>query len=141
MIWNDYERLQTRRVFLRDCACGVGSIALAELLHQDGLTAQAASLSEVNALAPRQPHFEPKAKNVIFLLMDGGPSQLDLLDPKPQLRRWDGKPLPPSIAKNLKMAFAKPTAAVMASEYKFQPLGQCGTEFSELIPHVASCAE
>ena len=141
MISNDYEQLRTRRSFLQDCACGMGSIAFADLLHRDGLTAQAASVPEINALAPRQPHFAPKAKSVIFLLMDGGPSQLDLLDPKPELERWDGEPLPPSMAKNLKMAFAKPTAAVMASDYKFRPYGRSGMEFSELIPQVASCAD
>ncbi len=115
--------------------------ALGHLLNVEGRTAAAASLPDVNPLAPRPSHFQPRAKNVIFMLMDGGPSQLDLFDPKPGLQEWDGTALPPSIAKDLKLAFVKPNAAVMASEYKFRPFGQSGTEFSELIPHTASCAD
>ena len=141
MAERDYSRVHPRRHFLQDCACGIGMAAFGHLLNVEGRTAAAASLPEVNALAPRPPHFAPRAKNVIFMLMDGGPSQLDLFDPKPGLQKWDGQPLPPSMAKDLRMAFAKPTAAVMASEYEFRPFGQSGTEFSELIPHVASCAD
>ena len=60
--------------------------------------------------------FPAKAKNVIFMFMEGGPSQLDLFDPKPELKKWDGKPLPASLTKDLQLAFIKPTAAVMASQ-------------------------
>ena len=72
------------------------------------------------ALAPRKPHFAPKAKNVIFLFMEGGPSQMDLFDPKPELQKWHGKPLPPSMTKDLKLAFIKPTAAVLAQPARVQ---------------------
>ena len=77
-------------------------------------------------LAPRAPHFAPKAKAVIQLFMNGGPSQMDLFDPKPELRKWHGKPLQPSMTKDLKLAFIKPTAAVLASPREFQQHGGSG---------------
>jgi len=73
--------------------------------------------------------------------MEGGPSQLDLFDPKPELEKWDGKPLPESITKDLKLAFIKPTASVLASRAKFQQHGQCGMEISDFLPHTATCAD
>ena len=71
--------------------------------------------AELNPLAPRKPHFPAKAKNVIFLFMEGGPSQIDLFDPKPELQKWHGKPLPPELTKDLRLAFTKPNAAVLAA--------------------------
>jgi Protein of unknown function (DUF1501) len=133
----DFRRIQTRRRFFRDCAGGIGTIALANLLAQEGR----ASAPSVNPLAPKQPHFPANAKNVIVMFMEGGPSQLDLYDPKPELKKWDGKPLPASMTKNLRLAFTKPTAAVLASPRTFQRYGECGTEFSDFIPHIGSCAD
>jgi len=112
-------------------------VALAQLMEQEGRGA----VAEVNPLAPRKPHFAPKAKNVIFMFMEGGPSQIDLFDPKPGLEKWSGKPLPPSMTKDLRLAFTKPNAAVLASPRKFQPYGKSGTEFSDYIPHIGSCAD
>ena len=104
------------------------SIALADLLHGD---------APVNPLAPKKPHFAPKAKNVIFLFMEGGPSQMDLFDPKPELQKWHGKPLPASMTKDLKLAFIKPTAAVLGSPREFKQYGQSGMEFSDYLPHMS----
>ncbi len=126
--------IQSRRSFLRDCAGGIGTIALASLLTDEGRAAD-------DPLTPRKPHFAPKAKNVIFLFMEGAPSQMDLFDPKPELRKWNGKPLPPSMTKDLKLAFIKPTAAVLGSPFEFQKYGQCGMELSEVLPHTATCAD
>ena len=95
----------------------------------------------MNPLAPKKPPLPAKAKNVIFMFMEGGPSQLDLFDPKPGLAKWNGKPLPADMTKNLKLAFIKPTAAVLASPRVFTPAGQSGIEFSDYIPHMASCAD
>jgi len=120
----------TRRDFFLKCGGGLGMMALAQLLQADQ-----------NPLAPRAPHFAPKAKNVIFLFMEGGPSQIDLFDPKPALQKWHGTPLPPSMTKDLRLAFTKPDAAVLASPRTFQPYGQCGTEFSDWIPNIGSCAD
>ena len=75
------------------------------------------------------------------MFMEGAPSQMDLFDPKPELQRWNGKPLPESRTKDLKLAFIKPTAKVLGSTFKFQKHGQCGMELSELVPHLATCAD
>jgi hypothetical protein len=97
--------------------------------------------ADQNPLAVRKPHFPAKAKNVIFLFMEGGPSQIDLFDPKPALQKWHGTPLPPSMTKDLRLAFTKPDAAVLASPRVFKPFGNCGTEFSDWIPNIGSCAD
>jgi hypothetical protein len=134
---NQFRAIQTRRAFFRDCAGGIGTVALAQLLARDGYSATASP----NPLAPRPPHFPAKAKNVIFLFMEGGPSQIDLFDPKPALQQWHGKPLPASMTKDLRLAFTKPDAAVLASPRTFAPHGQSGTEFSDWIPNIGSCAD
>src|SRR5580693_8292227 len=133
-----YARILSRRNFFRDCAGGIGIAALAKLLEADGYGATAVA---ANPLAPKKPHFPAKAKNVIFMFMEGGPSQLDLFDPKPALQKWNGRPLPAEMTKDLRLAFTKPNAAVLASPRTFQPQGQSGTEFSDFIPHIGSCAD
>ena len=132
-----FRRIQTRRSFFQECAGGIGIVALAQLMEQEGRGAAAS----VNPLAPRPPHFPAKAKNVIFMFMEGGPSQLDLFDPKPELKKWNGKPLPAEMTKDLRLAFTKPNAAVLASPRTFQPYGQSGIQFSDYIPHIGSCAD
>src|SRR6266851_5509206 len=132
-----FRRIQSRRRFFRDCAGGIGTVALAQLLAGEGRAASPA----VNPLAPKKPHFPAKAKNVIFLFMEGGPSQIDLFDPKPGLEKWHGQPLPPEMTKDLRLAFTKPNAAVLASPRKFTPHGKSGIEFSDFIPNIGSCAD
>src|SRR5437660_9736746 len=127
-------RINTRRDFFRTAGLGLGSMALADLLQHDGLAGE----SPVNPLAPRPPHFAPKAKNVIFLFMEGAPSQMDLFDPKPELQKWQGKPLPESMTKQVKLAFIKPSAAVLGSPRIFKPYGQCGAEYSDFLPHTGT---
>lgn len=125
-----------RRDFLRRSLTGMGSLALAELLAQSGHAAEA-----VDPLLPRKPHFAPKAKNVIFLFQEGAPSQMDLFDPKPALEKWHGQSLPPSMTKDLKLAFIKPTAKVLASPRKFAPCGQSGMMLSDLLPYTSQHAD
>ncbi len=125
----EYLQVRSRRRFLRTCAGGIGTVALSQLMAQE------------NPLAPKAPHFKAKAKNVIFLFMEGAPSQIDLFDPKPELQRWHGKPLPPSMTKDLKLAFIKPTAAVLGSPRVFKRHGQSGMELSDLLPNIATCAD
>ena len=110
MTISEFRMIQSRRNFLRNCAGGLGTLALADLLH-----------GAADPLAPKKPHFPAKAKNVIFMFMEGGPSQMDLFDPKPELQKWHGKPLPPSMTKDMKLAFIKPTAAVLGSPRTFRP--------------------
>lgn len=129
--------IKNRRRFLKEVGCGVGMMALADLLRADGQAPAALA----DPLAPRTPHFPGKAKNVIFMFMEGAPSQLDLFDPKPALQKLDGTPLPESLTSQLRLAFIKKDAKVMASRREFKPYGECGTEFSDYIPHIASCAD
>ena len=136
----DFQRIQTRRHFFKFAAGGIETIALAHLLGREGRAA-ARELPQVNPLAPREPHFQPKAKNVIFLLMAGGPSQIDLYDPKPELQKRHGQALPESLTKDLKLAFIKPSAKVLGSPREFRKYGESGTEFSDYIPRIATHAD
>lgn len=137
MTYRDFLHIQTRRRFLDNVLGGIGSAALAHLLAVEGRSA----VSAAEPMAPRAPHFAPRAKNVIFLFMAGAPSQIDLFDPKPELRKWNGRPLPDSIAKSLNLAFIKPTAKVLASRRKFRSAGRCGMHLSEWLPHTAGIAD
>jgi uncharacterized protein (DUF1501 family) len=134
-----YLEVRTRRQLFQDLACGIGSIALGSLLREDGWAATGDALP--NPLAPKQPHFPGKAKSVIFLFMEGGPSQMDLLDPKPALQKFHGSPAPASIVSKLQLAFTKPNAAVLASPREFRKHGQSGMEISDWLPHTASVAD
>lgn len=112
---------------LQRCAAGFGSVALA------GLLGKPASASSANPFAPAPTHYRPRARSVIFLYMDGGPSQVDTFDPKPRLTRENGQPF------GMK---AEPTqfdsnGATLGSPWKFRQYGECGTPVSELFPHVA----
>src|ERR1051326_1520547 len=122
MTIDQFRRIQSRRAFFKDAAGGIGTIALAALLEKEGRGATAGL--DVNPLAPRKPPLPAKAKTFFFMFMEGGPSQLDLFDPKPALAKWSGKPLPAEMTKNMKLAFTKPTAAVLASPRVFKPSGQ-----------------
>ncbi len=122
----------TRRDALRQMACGFGSVALSALLAAEAQPAATDPAS--NPLAPKAPHFRPRAKRVIFLFMHGGVSHVDTFDPKPKLAEMNGKPLP--FAKP-RFEFA-PTGNLLASPWKFARHGQSGIEVSELFPHIAS---
>ncbi len=123
--------LANRREFLRTAAHGMGAWALSDLMASDGIAAG-------GMVAP---HFAPKAKNIIYMFMGGGPSQFELFDPKPALEKYDGSSLPPEMTRDMKLAFIKPTAKVMASRFKFSPQGQSGMELSELAPHLGEVAD
>src|SRR5262245_26817847 len=138
----DFRQIQTRRGFLQRSASGLGTIALWHLMQQEGRTDDTAALQSVtNPLAPRAAHFTAKVKNVIFLFMDGGPSHIDLFDPKPEMKKWEGQSLPESMTKDLRLAFIKPTAKVWASPRIFKPHGQSQIEFSDWMPNIAGCAD
>ncbi len=130
--------LHGRRDFLQNCASGIGVMALADLLTLDGLTAAS---TKGGPLRPAAPHFAPKAKNFIFMFMEGGPSQYELFDPKPALNQYHGKPLPESQTEGLEFAFIQPSASILASSVPFRRYGRCGMKLSELIPHIGSCAD
>ncbi|MFN9429018.1 MAG: DUF1501 domain-containing protein, partial [Acidobacteriota bacterium] len=115
----------SRRVLLCGTANGFGGLALLDLIARTG---QAAT---------RPPHFPARAKSVIFLYMDGGPSQIDTFDPKPRLNRESGNQLPfkpPTTVFNI-------TDRIYGSPFQFRRYGQSGLDVSELFPHIASCAD
>jgi hypothetical protein len=124
----------TRRHFLATHALGIGGVALAWLLKEDGLLA-APPRPELEPrrydLTPKPTHHPAKARAMISLFMQGGPSHMDLLDPKPVMARYDGRPYPGTIRYDNP---AQASAKVMASPWRFRKHGQCGTEVSELLP-------
>ncbi len=127
----------TRRQFFGRCAVGLAPVALASLLADDS-TVRGAALEADTPLAAKRPHFAPRAKRVIFLHMIGGPSQLDLFDPKPTLTERDGEPLPESLLKGIKFAqIQDKQPRLMSSPWKFTKHGQSGADVSELLPHTA----
>ena len=142
-----HEILQlTRRDFLATAASGLGGLALASLLQADGLLAGAAAEtregSATSPLVPRAPHFAPRARQCIFIFMEGGTSQLDLFDPKPKLNELSGQKMPESLTRNVRFAFIqKDSAVLLGTKHAFRRYGQCGMEMSELLPHIGSCAD
>ena len=131
----------TRRHFFNDCGVGVGKIALASLLTGAFTRRAAAAPVLANPLAPKAPHFAPKAKRVIHLFMAGAPSQLDLFDYKPALAKYEGKPIPPEVIGGQRYAFIRPDAAALGPRFKFARHGQCGAELSEILPHLAKVVD
>ena len=103
-------KLVARRWFFQQCGVGLGAVALAQLLGENGYAAAPA----VDPLAPRAPHFAPKAKRVIFLFMAGAPSHLELFDHKPQLAKFDGTLPPEELIKGYRAAFINPSSSGMA---------------------------
>jgi uncharacterized protein (DUF1501 family) len=138
-IKQELNRLVTRRWFFQECGLGLGSMALASLLHPEG-AAQSQSAVQ-NPLAPKRSHFAPKARRVIYLFMAGGPSQFETFDYKPGLAKYNGKPVPPEFVKDAKYAFIRPDAGLYASELAFKKHGQSGAEISEALPHTAQVAD
>ena len=130
---------------LHTSAFGLGSVAASWLLKRDGLLAAEAGEpfkpdleQKTYDLLPKQPHHEPQAKAMISMFMLGGPSQIDLFDPKPELIKHDGKTFPGDVK------FDNPAQAsreIMAPLWKFKPHGQCGMELSELVPHLGEIAD
>jgi hypothetical protein len=136
--------LLARRQFFTSSASGLGMLALASLLQQDGLLAadNDGNESSANPLAPKAPHFAPKAKSCIFFLPEGAPSHIDLFDPKPKLQELHKQKLPDSMTEKVRFAFIKKETAVLwGSQRKFTKHGECGMELSDFLPHLGSCAD
>ena len=132
--------LPNRRQFLGDCSVSVGAIALSSLLARDGLLAAPAS-DNTNPQAAKYLHFAPRAKAVIQLFMAGGPSQLELFDPKPKLVELNGHSVPTSFVEGKRFAFISRDAKLLGSKRKFARHGESGAELSELLPHTARIAD
>ncbi len=127
----------SRRLFLERAGGGLGALALEWLLRQDAL---AAPSNQASPLAPKPPHFAARATSVIYLFMHGGPSHLETFDPKPELSRLAGQPLPPSfgpVATRRKVAHNP----LLAPRRRFRKCGQSGIDVSDFFPNVAECAD
>jgi len=125
----------TRRHFFGQSGLSLGSIALANMLAGRGKAQSAEALNQ-NPLAPKMPMIPAKAKHVIYLHMAGSPSQLDLFDDKPELRKYNGKPCPDELLKGKRFAFIRGVPNMLGSPFKFQKHGQSGIELSELWQHL-----
>jgi hypothetical protein len=135
----------TRRWFFRDCAVGLGSLALADLMVRNASAEEAGKPAEspkpADPMAPKAPHFKPKAKRAVFLFMAGAPSHLELFDNKPQLAKFDGTLPPPKLLEGYRAAFINPNSKLLGPKFKFAKHGQCGAELSELLPHLATVVD
>ena len=133
----------TRRHFFSRCGVGLGSIALASLMDRNALLA-AGQGGATPPLAPRATHFRPRAKNVIYLFMAGGPSQLELFDHKPRLNALNGQAIPDSYLQGKRFAFMdssfKNRSTLLGSRRAFRQQGPSGMWVSELFPHTAGIA-
>ncbi len=135
-LYHRKEEPLTRRAWLRAAGLGFGSLSLSAILAEESKLF--AGIQSKNPLIPRPPHFEPKAKRVIFLFMHGGPSSIDTFDPKERLSREHGKPLP--IKRPLAFDKSDP-GPLMKSPWEFKPGGKSAIPVSDLFPHVRECAD
>ena len=129
-------KASTRRRFLQHCGTGMGALALSSLLNPSLQAAAPDSGPALKAL-----HFAPKAKNIIYLFQSGGPSHLDLFDPKPELTKRDGQRVPEELVKNIRLAQIGKESKLLASPYRFSRHGKSGAWISELLPHLGSIAD
>jgi hypothetical protein len=139
-------KLVTRRWFFKQCGVGLGSIALASLMRDNPLSAAIQAVTgnaggAVNPLAPRFPHFAPKAKRVIYMFHAGAPSHIDLYDYKPELAKRNGQLPPADLLKGYRAAFINPNSALLGPKFKFNRYGKSGLEISELMPNIGSIAD
>src|SRR5580698_4357877 len=128
--------LLSRRDMLARCGVGMGMLGLSQLLGEAGLLTAHARVdahNAINPLAPKKPHFPAKAKQVIHIFANGGPSQVDTFDPKPALDKYAGKPLPTT---NLRTE--RKTGAAFPSPFKFKKYGQSGLEVSDIFDKTAA---
>ncbi len=130
-IRNEFAQYQTRRHFLQGCQLGLASMYLGSLR----------AASSDHSLARKQPHYPSKAKSVIYLHMAGGPSQLELFDPKPELQKHSGADCPQYLLEGKRFAFIKGVPQMLGTPYEFQRVGQSGTWVSELLPHFSNVAD
>jgi hypothetical protein len=128
-----------RRDFLFQGGGGFGALAVSALLQQDLVFANRPTAAS-NPLAPKQPHYTPRAKSVIFLFMEGGPSHIDLFDPKPLLNRLAGQRAPSSIRRVI-TSMGEFESPLLASRRQWRQHGQCGTWVSDWLPNIAGCVD
>ena len=129
--------LLSRRDLFTRTAAGFAGIALGSLLAEESAKAEDSAARSAKGDSLR-PHYAPRAKAVIQLFQHGGPSHMDLLDPKPELTKRNGQPMPKYFTDLVKLTAH---GNLLGSPFKFRPYGECGVEYSELLPHTATCAD
>ncbi len=134
----EHLRNATRRHFLKGCGLGLGSIALASLFERDAI---GEDRDPAKPLAPRSPHFAPKAKRLIYLHMSGAPPHLDLFDYKPELVKHDGQLCPEEFTKGKRFAFTSGVPRLLGTPRTFQRHGQGGVWMSDAIPRLHEVAD
>lgn len=130
--------LRNRRNFLQQSSAGLCSLALSAMLAEDGFAVE--QKQPVDPLAPKPPHHKARAKSVIFLFMEGGPSHLDTFDPKPELLKLAGKPMPESFGRPI-TAMGTASNTIMPSKRVFKNYGQSGIPVSDWLPYTAQHAD
>jgi len=145
---NDYQSAHTRRDFLAKSALGLGAMALAGLMKPWELLSQSGLSNEVPLVANNPmlgiPHFTPRVKRIIYLFQSGGPSQVDLFDYKPELKKFQGQDLPPSVRgmqRQTGMSAGQKLFPVVPSPYTFQQRGKSGNWVSDMLPYTAQIAD
>ena len=140
----EYHQSQNRRQFFQGAGLKVGGIALAQLLGQRALATKPTAAGDVHPALPGLPHFAPKAKNLIYLHMNGAPAQLDLFDYKPRLEKYFDQELPDSIRNGQRittMTSGQKRFPVAPSKFAFERCGNSGILMSELVPHMKGIAD
>ena len=140
----EFHNLQNRRQFFQGAGLKVGGVALAQLLGKQALQAKASGFQNMHPALPGFPHFAPKAKNLIYLHMNGAPSQIDLFDHKPVLDKHFDQDLPDSIRNGQRittMTSGQKRFPVAPSKFAFEKCGKSGIEMSELVPHMKTIAD
>jgi len=132
---NPSDNFLTRRGFLSRCGMGMGSLALADLMRNNAVIAAEEKASSINPLAARKPQFAGKAKRIIHIFANGGPSHVDTFDPKPALEKYNGQAIPVHLKTERK------TGAAMASPFKFKNYGKSGIPVSDLFTNVAESVD
>ena len=153
-MWNDFNALAradcsqavtSRREFMLRSGGGFGALAMAAMLHDEAVarlavTGQAGGAKPVRPLTAHSTHFRARARQIIYLFMHGGPSHVDLFDPKPALDDFAGQPLPESFGKVMTRRDVARNGLLPAVR-KFRPRGQSGVEISDFLPHLSTCAD
>jgi hypothetical protein len=137
---NHVTRPTSRRDFLMRAGAGFGGLALAALMTRDAARG-GARCTAANPLAPRPPHLPARARSVIFCFIDGGPSHIDLFDPKPQLKKLAGKPLPSSFPRPMTAMGSTANTPLLASNRTFKQHGRSGLWVSDWYPEIARCVD
>ncbi|HEV3117302.1 MAG TPA: DUF1501 domain-containing protein, partial [Gemmataceae bacterium] len=133
------EHAFSRRDFLHRAGGGFGLLALFSLLEEQALAGDTDTI--INPLLGKPPHFRPRAKSVIWCFLDGGPSHIDLFDPKPALKKLEGRPLPGSFKRPVTSMGRTAYTPLLATRRQFRKYGQSGIAVSDWYPEIATCVD